>query len=324
MLLLAAACFQDPSPFLPENEAIQASSLCDEMPGGTVAFPDDVAGHSEPMERWRWQARLDDGQQQYFSQVEATWISNMTWQVYQSLAIPETGAFMSSVNYFSGPAPGAEGLDLNLLGLTALGGLGQDSVLVETNDWNLYMEYTRGKSPMLYQGSGDMSLQTGSARGYAWSQMNVEGSLISGENTQGDEVNLTGRGSMEHSWGDFASVESSGWVRFALQLADGRDLSIVYVPGQESPVASATLSDTLCWVSDVTSNVTVTPGASWTSTGSACSWPTTWTLRIGGESFDIAASMSNQEVSSADLQVWSGEVNVEGMGRGTVVATGCF
>ena len=324
MLLLAIACFQESDSFSLATNEIQATDICGDTPSGSVMFPNDVAGHSELNERWRWQARLDDGKKEYFSQVEATWLSNTTWQVYQSLAIPETGAFISSVNYFSGPAPGSSGLDLSLLGLTATGGQGNDSVLVETDDWNIFLDFSRGKAPMLFNGTGDMTFEEGMARGYTWTRMNVAASLVMADNTQGTPIELSGRGSMEHSWGDFSAVEASGWVRFALQLDDGRDLSIVYVPDQQNTVASATLSDSLCWVSDVSQHVTVTPGSSWTSTGSACSWPTSWTIKVGEDSFELSAPMSNQEVSSADMQVWSGEVNVEGQGRGSVVATGCF
>lgn len=324
MLLLLAACFQDPAPFVSTSGGLQASDLCNDTPSGSVVFPTDAASHSEALERWRWQARLSDGTTDYFTQVEATWISEMTWQVYQSLAIPSTGAFQSSVTMFSGAEPGNDGLALELLGLTAMGGMGADAVMVETEDWDVYLDFNKGKAPMLYGGSGDLTFEEGFARGYAWNRMAVSASLLTADNTMGEPVELTGQGSMEHSWGNFANVEAQGWVRFSLQLADGRDLSVFYVPGQENPVANATLSDALCWVSDVTPSVTVTPGDEWTSTGSACSWPTTWKIDIDSESFEVDARMRNQEISSADLQVWSGEVSLSDSGFGTVVATGCF
>jgi predicted secreted hydrolase len=304
--------------------ALGETDLCDDLPSGSVDFPTDFSPHNTTYERWRWSASLMDGEgSSWFFQVTATWISEAIWEVSTSLANPETGEFLSSIDYISGAEPGGAGVDFLVGGVEVVGGLGSDAISVDTENWSIALSFTEEKTPMLASASGEVLFEQGSGYLYSWPRMQVSGELFTGSAT-GGVMSVVGMGEAEHLWGNMQDVVGSGWARLNVQLQDGRDLSLVYVAGQSTPLASATISNRYCQVSDASTQITMTPASNWTSTMSACTWPISWELELDGEKITVDPAQNNQEFANADTRFWSGEVNVGSVGRGSLEVTGCF
>ncbi len=164
---------------------------------------------------------------------------------------------------------------------------------------------------------------------YSYPRLAAEGILTVG----GDPHSVTGQVWMDHQWGDFINV-GSGWDWFALQLADGRDLTYSIVRDPEGGIALAygTISEpdgTFRHLTD--SDVRVEILSRWQSPTSRATYPASWSLQIPGEDIDLVVvpTVADQELDarpSTGSIYWEGSVSAtqadQPAGRGYVELTG--
>ncbi len=140
----------------------------------------------------------------------------------------------------------------------------------------------------------------------------------------GRTLRVTGTAWFDHQWGDFISVGGGGWDWFALNLADGTDvtLSMVRAADGSYPLVYGTLV-----AADGTtrrlgpSDFTVAVTGHWTSPATGATYPAGWSVAIpsAGITAALVPSVAQQEL---DTRATTGVVYWEGSQRVTATVGG--
>ena len=106
----------------------------------------------------------------------------------------------------------------------------------------------------------------------------------------GRTVTVDGSAWFDHQWGDFISVGGGGWDWFAVNLADGTDLTLSLVRDADGgyPLIYGTVvapDGTVRHLEREAFSVDVT--ARWTSPATGADYPAGWTIRIPGDDLVI-------------------------------------
>lgn len=157
------------------------------------------------------------------------------------------------------------------------GGFGLDLALATT------------RPPALHGGIGWIDFApAGSSYYYSRTTLEAGGTLT----LDGQALAVTGSAWFDHQWGDFISVGGGGWDWFAVNLADGTDLTISLVRGADG--ADVLAYGTLVDRSGATRNLdhsafTVTQEADrrWTSPKTGATYPAGWVIEIPSEGLRI-------------------------------------
>ena len=182
-------------------------------------------------------------------------------------------------------------------------GLGLDLALVATKPAALH--HTVG---WIDFGAG------GSSYYYSRTAMRARGSLV----VDGRTVKVTGSAWFDHQWGDFISVGGGGWDWFAVNLADGTDLTLSLVRDADGtyPLVYGTLvarDGTFRNLPPTAFSVEVTKR--WTSPATGADYPAGWTIRIPDEGLVIGLSptVAAQELDTrptTGVVYWEGSQHV--------------
>ncbi len=160
---------------------------------------------------------------------------------------------------------------------------------------------------------------------YSRTRLDATGSLTIG----GHRLSVTGEAWFDHQWGDFISVGGGGWDWFAVNLADGTDLTVSRVRAADGTLALAygTLvgldgSAQHLGPADVT--VEATPDRTWTSPTTGAVYPAAWTIRIPGENvvIGLTPTVADQELDTrptTGVVYWEGSQIVLATRAGTPV-----
>jgi predicted secreted hydrolase len=132
---------------------------------------------------------------------------------------------------------------------------------------------------------------------------------------------VTGSAWFDHQWGDFISVGGGGWDWFAVNLADGTDLTLSLVRDVDGtyPLIYGTVVARNGTVSHLDRDAfTVGVTGRWTSPVTGATYPAGWSVEIPGLALvvDLAPTVADQEL---DTRATTGVVYWEGSQR--VVAT---
>jgi predicted secreted hydrolase len=186
------------------------------------------------------------------------------------------------------------------------GGMGLDLTLVAT------------KPPALHGADGWVDFgAAGGSYYYSRTAMTAIGTLT----LDGRAVEVTGQSWFDHQWGDFISVGGGGWDWFAVNLADGTDLTLSLVRDADGsyPLVYGTIVDAAGTATHLDRTAfTVTVTGSWTSAATGATYPAGWSIAIPGQDLSIALTptVAAQEL---DTRPTTGVVYWEGSQR--VVAT---
>ena len=193
------------------------------------------------------------------------------------------------------------------------GGLGLDLVLHSA------------KPPVLQGGAGWIDFgPAGGSYYYSRTDLPATGSLIVGGRT----LQVTGNAWFDHQWGDFIAVGGGGWDWFAVNLADGTDLTLSLVRATDGtyPLVYGTLVDRNGQATHLDrSAFTVVVTRRWTSPTSGASYPAGWTVTIPGQgagqglTLNLQPTVANQEL---DTRATTGVVYWEGSQLVTAVHNG--
>ncbi len=152
---------------------------------------------------------------------------------------------------------------------------------------------------------------------YSRTSMTASGTLT----LDGTDLAVTGSAWFDHQWGDFISVGGGGWDWFAVNLADGTDLTLSLVRDSDGtyPLIYGTVVAADGTVSRLDRQAfTVQVTRHWTSPATGATYPAGWTVGVPrlGLAIELTPTVADQEL---DTRATTGVVYWEGSQR--VVAT---
>jgi len=129
-----------------------------------------------------------------------------------------------------------------------------------------------------------------------------------------NDLHVDGTAWFDHQWGDFISVGGGGWDWFAVNLADGTDLTLSLVRDADGsyPLVYGTLVARDGSVSHLDRDAfAVTVTDHWRSPTTGADYPAAWTVAIPGQhlTIDLRPTVANQEL---DTRATTGVVYWEG------------
>ena len=187
--------------------------------------------------------------------------------------------------------------------------------------FGLDLALTATKPPVLHDRDGWIDFaRAGGSYYYSRTAMNAEGSLTLGD----EELTVRGTAWFDHQWGDFISVGGSGWDWFAINLADGTDLTLSLVRDADGryPLVYGTLVEddgTTRHLPRDAFQVDVTDR--WISPTSGAEYPAAWTIGLPAEELTIrlTPTVADQELdtrATTGVVYWEGSQHVEATRRG--------
>ena len=175
----------------------------------------------------------------------------------------------------------------------------------------LDLQLTATKPPALHDRDGWIDFgPAGGSYYYSRTAMRATGSLT----VDGTKLAVEGKAWFDHQWGDFISVGGGGWDWFAVNLADGTDLTLSLVREADGsyPLIYGTIVAADGTVRHLDRDAfTVAVTDRWTSPMTGADYPAGWTIRIPGEqlSIELRPTVAGQEL---DTRATTGVVYWEG------------
>ncbi len=175
----------------------------------------------------------------------------------------------------------------------------------------LDLQLTAAKPPALHDRDGWIDFgPAGGSYYYSRTAMRATGSLT----VDGTTLAVDGQAWFDHQWGDFISVGGGGWDWFAINLADGTDLTLSLVREADGsyPLIYGTVVAADGTVRHLDRDAfTVTVTDRWTSPKTGADYPAGWAIAIPGEqlSIELRPTVAGQEL---DTRATTGVVYWEG------------
>ncbi len=312
----------------------------------SITFPPDDAPHDRLTEWWYYTGHLVDasggrwGFEFVIFRAERGGFP-VTWASHLALTDEVAGTFQYAQRTEVGPQvnqspPGDAAFSLAIRGVSPLAAkaatvepwtmsnaVGPDRLHGGLDDGStLDLDLTTTKPPALQDTDGWVDFgPAGGSYYYSRTRLDATGSLTIG----GRRLSVTGEAWFDHQWGDFISVGGGGWDWFAVNLADGTDITISRVRAADGtyPLVYGTVVDLSGTTRHLTAHdFTVTSSGSWTSPHSGATYPAGWRIKlpcIGTDcdlTIDLSPTVADQEL---DTRATTGVVYWEGSQR--VVAT---
>ncbi|MGO9180086.1 MAG: MMPL family transporter [Candidatus Limnocylindrales bacterium] len=168
-----------------------------------------------------------------------------------------------------------------------------------------------GRPPVLQGGTGWIDFgPAGGSYYYSRTRMGAEGILTIGTR----QLQVQGEAWFDHQWGDFIAVGAGGWDWFAVNLADGTDitLSLVRDTSGSYPLVYGTLVHTDGTFEHLDGSMfRVQVTAHWTSPQTGTTYPAGWTISLPSQGLAIRLrpTVADQEL---DARATTGVVYWEG------------
>jgi predicted secreted hydrolase len=144
----------------------------------------------------------------------------------------------------------------------------------------------------------------------------------------GSTLHVTGDAWFDHQWGDFIAVGGGGWDWFAVNLADGTDLTLSLVRDASGghPLVYGTLVHPDGTFDHLDRDAfTVDTLGTWTSPRSSAVYPAGWRIRVPAAALEIMLepAVPDQELdtrSTTGVIYWEGSQRVSATKQGRAVA----
>ncbi len=223
------------------------------------------------------------------------------------------------------PAGSTRGFHLALGGWTLQGVNGHDTLSASMTDYSFALSATdQLPQPVLHGGNGLISYgPAGFSYYYSRPLLAVAGTLTD----HGTKLQVTGTAWMDHQWGNFISVNGSGWDWLSIQLADHTEYMLYDIrDAQKRTVAlvgTAVAADGT--VREIPSSaIHIEQLGTWTSPHTGGVYPSGWrvTLDQPGISLTLTPRLRDQELvtaKSTGVAYWEGAVSISGHSNGRAV-----
>jgi predicted secreted hydrolase len=190
-----------------------------------------------------------------------------------------------------------------------------------TAGFGLQLALSTAQPPVLHDTVGYVDFgEAGGSYYYSRPRLDATGALRLGSET----LNVTGTAWFDHQWGNFISVGGGGWDWFALNLADGTDLTLSLVRDASGayPLVYGTLVRPDGTVQHLAqADFTVSVLGSWTSPTTGARYPAGWHLVVPSDGLDVTLqpTLADQEL---DTRPTTGVIYWEGSQRVTATEHG--
>ena len=206
------------------------------------------------------------------------------------------------------------------------GANGHDSLSAATASFGIDLSLAATRTtPVLHAEDGWVDFgPAGGSYYYSWPRMTAGGSVT----LDGTTMSVTGEAWFDHQWGDFIAVGGGGWDWFAVNLADGTDLTLSLVRAADGtyPLIYGTYVAPDGTVTHLPSDAfTVTATGSWTSPATGATYPAGWTIDIPSQQLtvELTPTVANQELdtrATTGVIYWEGSQHVTASRSGQPLA----
>jgi len=302
-----------------------------------IRLPADDAPHDRLTEWWYYTGHLvDDSGERYGFEFVVFRAERgsfpVSWASHLAITDETGGAFHYAERSEVGPgvdrstALPAPGFDLSLgpdgSRWSMTGGDGHDRLAATATadeatkagspgGLGLELSLVAAKPAVLHDGDGWIDF--GSAGGsyyYSRTSLAASGRLT----VAGRTLDVTGSAWFDHQWGDFIAVGGGGWDWFAVNLADGTDLTLSLVRAADGsyPLVYGTLVDAAGGARHLDRTAfSVTALGRWRSPATGAEYPSGWLVELPGEALEIrlTPTVLDQELdtrASTGVVYWEG------------------
>lgn len=295
-------------------------------PDSLISLPDDESPHSDLVEWWYYTGLLDAkngepyGFELTFFQAVITGVP--VYMAHFAITDQNKGTFITaSKTAFEDQRSDGPGFDLNIGGWTIAGHEGKDSIAADMSGYALDLRLEAAKPAVLHYGTGAMTI--GSLNPlfyYSYTQMDVAGTLA----VDGKESTVTGRGWMDHQWGDL-DLDTGGWDWHSLRLDDQTEVMLFVVRGTDKNFVGGTFVDAEGGAVELKEgDFTVSATGQWKSEQTQAVYPIGWTIQIPTLGLDVTVDpvMEDQEVNHSLFGTpiyWEGLCAVSGTRQGQAI-----
>ena len=352
-VLLAAACLAacTGAPILanpvvvhppPPAASPQPSAGVDPVP---IVFPADDGPHDRLTEWWYYTGHLVDGSGRRFGfefvvfraergEFPVSWASHLalTDETGQRFLYDQRTEIGPQVDRSPRDDDGTpQGFSLSVAGAepgagwTMAGVEGRDSLAAATATFGLNLVLRSDAPAVLHDRIGFIEFgPAGGSYYYSRPRMAATGEL----SLDSETFHVTGEAWFDHQWGDFIAVGGGGWDWFAVNLADGTDLTLSLVRDEAGgyPLVYGTLVEPDGTVRHLDAEAfTIDVTGSWTSPTTGAAYPAGWRIRVPSEGLDIGLepTVPDQELdtrASTGVVYWEGSQRVTATRNGQAVA----
>ena len=323
-----------------------------------VVFPRDDAPHDRLTEWWYYTGHLRDtasGDRYGFEYVifrAERGDFPVTWASHLAITDESHGRFLYAQRAEIGPGvdlrPSGGGFDLAMLPdperpaggtnppwrMTGIGGAdrliattttAESAAAGSASPIGLDLRLTARKPPALHDRDGWIDFGAGGGSYYySRTRMSAHGTVT----LDGRILPVDGEAWFDHQWGDFIAVGGGGWDWFAVNLADGSDLTLSFV--RDRTGAYSLVYGTYVGADGSATHLpadafAVTVTGHWTSPKTGAVYPAGWHVTVPGQglTIELAPTVAGQELDTrptTGVVYWEGSQVVRATRNGTPVA----
>ncbi|HET8844044.1 MAG TPA: lipocalin family protein, partial [Ktedonobacteraceae bacterium] len=213
---------------------------------------------------------------------------------------------------------------------------GHDQLQATMDNYTIKLDLSALKSPTLHNGNGLITYGLGGfSYYYSRTRMAVSGTLQDHQQS----LQVSGTAWMDHQWGDFLTLGSSGWDWYSIQLDNRSELMLYVIRDSSNRIISTYVGyiksdgESLQLPSTSLRNHTL---GSWTSPVTGITYPSGWQVEINdthlSATLTLRPQLKDQELvvtQSTGNIYWEGSVDISGQsnsqaitGQGYVELTG--
>ncbi|HEX5239665.1 MAG TPA: MMPL family transporter, partial [Candidatus Limnocylindrales bacterium] len=245
------------------------------------------------------------------------------------LSMPAPGASPSAAGnpfqpaedawFMSGASTPSGGRVQDSVHLTA--GLTAAEATAGGGSFGLDLQLATNLPPVLHDGNGWVDFgPAGGSYYYSRPRMTTTGTVT----LDGRALPVMGEAWFDHQWGDFISVGGGGWDWFAVNLADGSDLTLSLVRAADGslPLVYGTFVDPSGTASHLDRTAfSVTSIGTWTSPHTGAVYPSGWRIAVPskGLAIQLSPSLLDQELdtrATTGVAYWEGSQRVDATTNG--------
>ena len=286
-----------------------------------VSLPHSDSVLSERLQWWYWTGHLADANNSsktFGFELCFFLVDGFTQLVHVALTDVSNDAFHFAESVRINVPPKTEGsFSLTTDIASASGGDGTDALRFSVGEYELFLSLDSGaNSPTVhYSGRRHEYSFGGYTLYYSRTKMSTTGTLL--HSPTNSSAALVGNSWFDRQYGDLFVAVLQGWMWFAIELSDGRDVMLFdflkddteksgSVTGPDGVVAELAGGDFEILVLD-----------DWTSDKTGCTYPSEWSVKLaggsegGGESFLLRPVVKDQELDvHFTPKYWEGKVDV--------------